>query len=282
MSKDLNPGHWGVKYETPQFYQEEFPLFIEFMDTFFNWFYSQSGFTPGEIESYLADTSRWLDPFSEKDPLQQLIEIKTLKNPGAASKELLEDKYLVRSFEQVMATDAEELLDADGRPLFGQEERAEQIDSWYRDFGQQRIADKSFQDFGNFVPKDSDKLVTADDYNLIVYIEGTKRRQLDHARWLKLLKHIYRIRGTKKAIELFFWISFGCPVTIYYPKVEVGGLDDNFDLDGHVGLRDDYYYDEYTYVIKVPGDIKEFEGVFEKVFRQHFHPSGFTVFLESL
>lgn len=281
MSKELNDGNWGVKYETPLNYQENYPVFLEFMDTFFLYLYRQTGFTPGEIQAYLTDTSNWLDPFSDQDPLQQLIAFKAAKTPGQKVKDFLADKFLVRSFERTMAMDYDELQDADGRPLFTPEGHDDQIDGWYEQLGFQRTADKSFQDFGNFVPKDSDKLVTADGYNYTVYVEGTKRRTLDHARWLKLLKHVYAIRGTKKSMELFFWIYFGVPINIYYPKNDIGGLDDNFDLDGTVGLRDDYYYDEFTYVIRVPGDVADFEGVFERVYRQHFHPAGFTVFLES-
>ncbi|QIQ62071.1 putative baseplate wedge subunit [Salmonella phage kage] len=281
MSKDLNNGHNGVKYETPLFYQNDFPLFIEFMDTFFNWLYRQQGFTQEEILAYLADTSSWMNPESEDSPVKQLIDLKADKTPGSEAKDYLSDKFLVRTFENMMALDAEELLDADGRPLLSIEDKNKQIDDWYNDFGFQRTVDKSFQEFGYFIPVGSDSLLTTTGDTFSVYIEGTKRRTLDHPRWLKLLKHIYKIRGTKKAIELFFWIYFGCPVSVYFTKEDIGGLDGNFECDGTTGMRDDYYYDEYTYVIGVPGDVSDFEGVFERVFRQHFHPAGFTVFLES-
>lgn len=281
MSKTLNNGHHGVKYDTPLFYQKDFPVFLEFMDTFFGWLYRQQGFTEEEINAYLANPDEWINPESSDTPLQQLIDWKVRKTPGSDSKDYLTDKFLVRTFEDMMALDAEELMDVDGRPLIAMEDKNKNIDDWYQDFGFQRTVDKSFQEFGRMVPVGSDKLVTSDGDFFSVYIEGTKRRTLDHTRWLKLLKHIYRIRGTKKAIELFFWIYFGCPVSVYYPKEEIGGLDDNFECDGATGMRDDYYYDEFTYVIRVPGDVIDFEGVFERVFRQHFHPAGFTVFLES-
>lgn len=281
MSKELNSGHNGVKYEAPPFYQTEFPLFIEFMDTFFNWMYRQQGFTEQEIKDYLADTDSWVNPDSNATPLEQLIDIKKRKTPGTEAKDYLSDKFLVRTFEDMMALDAEELMDVDGRPLIAMEDKNDSIDDWYSDFGFQRTVDKAFQEFGRFIPQGSTGMKTAGGDDLTVFIDGTKRRTLDHARWLKLLKHIYRIRGTKKAIELFFWIYFGCPVSVYYPKEDIGGLDDTFDCDGTTGLRDDYYYDEFTYVIRVPGDVSKFDGVFERVFRQHFHPAGFTVFLES-
>lgn len=281
MSKDLNNGHNGVKYETPLFYQNEFPVFIEFMDTFFNWLYRQQGFTEEEILAYLADTGGWVNPNTDQSPIEQLIDIKKRKTPGAEAKDFLEDKFLTRTFENMMALDFEDLLDVDGRPLISMEDKNERIDDWYADFGFQRTVDKSFLEFVKFVPVGSDSLVTSDGDTLSVYVEGTERRTLDHVRWLKLLKHIYRIRGTKKAIELFFWIYFGCPVSVYYPKEAIGGLDDNFECDGATGMRDDYYYDEFTYVIRVPGNVSDFEGVFDRVFRQHFHPAGFTVFLES-
>lgn len=281
MSKDLNDGNIGVKYQTPLNYQNEFPLFIEFMDTFFNWLYRQQGFTEEEIQSYLENTTEWLDTHSDKPPLQQLIDWKLKKTPGREAKDYLSDKFLVRTFENMMALDAEVLQDSDGRPLIAMEDKNKNIDNWYEDFGFQRTVDKTFQEFGRFVPVGSDRLKTADGDDFSVYIEGTKRRTLDHTRWLKLMKHIYRIRGTKKAIELFFWIYFGCPVKVFYPREEIGGLDDNLECDGATGMRDDYYYDEFTYVIQVPGEVSDFEGVFERVFRQHFHPAGFTVFLES-
>lgn len=280
MSKELNDGHVGVKYETPLFYQNDFPVFIDFMDTFFNWLYRQHGFTEEEILLYLDDPS-WLNPESEESPLVQLIDLKLQKPPGTAARDYLTDKFLTRTFEDLMALDFEELLDSEGRPLISPEDKNNSIDSWYQDFGFQRTADKSFPEFSPFIPQGDDNFITSNGDRLTVYIEGTRRRTLDHPRWLKLLKHIYKIRGTQKSIELFFWIYFGLPVSIYYPKEDLAGLDDNFECDGSVGLRDDYYYDEYTYVIRIPGDVSEFEGVFEKVFRQHFHPAGFKVFLES-
>lgn len=280
MSTDLNDGNLGVKYDVPLYFLEEYPKMIKFMDVFYSWLYRQQGFTPEEIQDYIANSADWIDPFTGESPLKQLIDIKTRKTPGREIKDHLEDHFLTRSFEEMLGLDAE-LLDSDNRPLFSEIENDENIDSWYNSFGFQRTADKTFQDYGKFRTSDGEKLVTSDGDDFSVYIDGTKRRTLDHPRWLKLLKHIYKIRGSKKSIELFFWIYFGCPIRVKYPKEQIGGLDDSFDLDGNVGLRDDYYYDEYSYVIVVPGDVKDFEGVFNKVFRQHFHPAGFTVFLES-
>lgn len=280
MQTVLNNGTNGVKYEVPLYFLSEYPNFIKFMDIFYQWLYNQQGFTEEEISSYLQNSKDWLDPFTTDSPLEQLIDIKAKKSPGRQVKEHLEDHYLVRGFEQMLGLDTE-ITDSEGRPLFAECDRNTSIDNWYDSFGFQRTADKSFQEFSRFATKNGQRLITADGDNFSVYVEGTKRRTLDHTRWLKLLKHIYRIRGSKKAIELFFWIYFGCPIQIMYPKEEIGGLDANFDLDGTVGLRDDYYYDEFSYVIRVPGDAKDFEGVFNKVFREHFHPAGFTVFLES-
>lgn len=276
----LNNGMNGTKYDVPLYFLNEYPKFIEFLDVFYDWLYRQQGFTPEEIQRYLDNPNEWIDQYSGVSPLEQLIDVKATKTPGEATVDFLQDHFLVRSFENLLSMDFT-LEDVEGRPLFGENEKEESINSWYDEFGFQRTADKLFPDFGPFVPKDSDGMLTKDGREFSVYLDDTKRRTLDHPRWLKLLKHIYSIRGTRKAIELFFWIYFGVPVIIKEPKLEIGGLDDNFDLDGEVGLRDDYYYDEFSYVIMVPGDITEIQGVFDKVFRQHFHPAGFTVFLES-
>ncbi len=276
----LNNGMNGTKYDVPLYFLNEYPRFIEFMDLFYDWLYRQQGFTAEEIQRYLADPSSWVDQFSNESPLEQLIAIKATKTVGTGTIDYLSDHFLVRSFENLLSMDFT-LEDVEGRPLFAENDKDANINAWYDDFGFQRTADKSFPDFGEFVPAGSDGLLTSDGDTFSVYLDDTKRRTLDHPRWLKLLKHIYSIRGTRKAIELFFWIYFGVPVKIKEPKNEIGGLDDNFDLDGYVGLRDDYYYDEFSYVIMVPGDITEIQGVFDKVFRQHFHPAGFTVFLEN-
>lgn len=130
MSKDLNDGNIGVKYQTPLFFQNEYPLFIEFMDTFFNWLYRQNGFTEEEILSYLANTSEWLEVHSDKSPVEQLIDWKLRKTPGTVAKDYISDKFLVRTFEDMMALDAEVLLDSDGRPLIAMEDKNASIDSW--------------------------------------------------------------------------------------------------------------------------------------------------------
>lgn len=280
MSTGLNDGTNGTRYDVPLFFLEEYPLFIEFMDTFFDWIYNQQGFTQVELESYLDDTS-WMDPTSTKDLMHQLIDLKRLDPPGAAGRATLDHKLLTRDFDLIKALDCEDLQDADGRSIFAMDDHEEAIELHYEDFGFQKTADYAFEYYVEYKTLEGFNFLTADGEKYNVGVTDKKRRNLDHSRWLKLLKHVYRIRGTQKATELFFWLYFGAPIRVSYPKEKIARLDDNFVLDGDNTLRDDNYYNEYSYVIKVPGDVERYQGVFDKIYRRHFHPTGFTVFLES-
>ena len=271
----------SVKHDVPLYFLEEYPVFIEFMDTFFHWLYNQQGFTEQEIRDYIANAGDWVNPHTTDSPLQQLIEIKSRKMQGVASTNFLEDHFLERKFEEMISLD-ETILDVEGRELFGIYDHNQGINAKYDDMGLERITDKPFFEYGEFFTSDKETFSTKEGDDLYVNNGTQKRRVLDHIRWLKLLKSIYRIRGTKKSFELFFWLYFGLPVQIKEPKNDIAGLDGNFDLDGVVGLRDDYYYDEYSYVIQIPvDDLKDYQGVFERIFKKHFHPAGFNVFLES-
>lgn len=280
--KYYNHSRPPVREDVPLYFLEEYPVFLEFMDVFFDWLYNQQGFTEAELQSYLDNMTDWVDPFSTKSPLEQLVEIKTRLSPGAEAKNFLEDHFLHRKFEELLSKN-ETILDKDGKPLFASYNHTNNIDAKYDDFGFEKTIDRAFMEFGEFRTKDQEDFVTSENNDILfVSIDVEKRRTLDHIRWLKLLKTIYRIRGTKKSFELFFWMYFGLPIQIKEPKNEIAGLDGNFDLDGTVGLRDDYYYDEYSYVIQLPvDDISDYQDVFNRIFKKYFHPAGFTVFLES-
>lgn len=77
----------------------------------------------------------------------------------------------------------------------------------------------------------------------------------DDVRFIKLLHHLYQIRGTMKCAEIFFSIFFGNNVEVRqsFPRDRMAVLDDNFILDGDIVTRDDDLYSEFSYEVELYG-----------------------------
>lgn len=98
---------------------------------------------------------------------------------------------------------------------------------------------------------------------------------------IRLVKDLHAIKGTEQSMKLFFRLYFGTDITVISPKHQMCVVEENFDLDGVNCLRDDWYYQEYAYVIRVVDtDLERYKSVFEDIYLKYIHPSGFKVFLE--
>ncbi|AXF41394.1 hypothetical protein SHAb15599_00025 [Acinetobacter phage SH-Ab 15599] len=99
----------------------------------------------------------------------------------------------------------------------------------------------------------------------------------DHVLTARILRSLYQLKGTTKALELFFNVFYGEAVSIINPNNLIAVLDDNFVLDSSVVLKDDIVFSEFGIIIKAKHDKSYYEPLFTDVYLKMFHPSGFGV-----
>lgn len=107
----------------------------------------------------------------------------------------------------------------------------------------------------------------------------------------KRIVDYYKIRGSADSIETFFRLLFNSDVEVEYPYestlIPSSGtydtsnnlyLDNKGFLSDTIKIQDSYFYQKYSYVIKSPHNISEWEDTFSKL----VHPAGFIFFGEIL
>jgi len=263
-----------IKFHVPGHYLTDYPKFVLFIEKYYEWLYRQGGFTAAE-KSLLIEERDWLqaniDKFIETglitdiansdDEVEQAIQLmSSMKNPGSVSQDLIKDFILERSF-SVFDTSEEEVFEtADGHALEAKELNQSMIDMW-------------INTQGFFIPA-----------------TGSEVGRLDQILLVRLIKHISLVKGTQKAAELFFSMFFDEDISannggngaFYKPKYDIFTIDEITSLidDKNSVIRDDYYYNEFSYVIKVKNPPEFYKLAFESVYLKYIHPAGFMVFLQ--
>lgn len=183
----------------------------------------------------------------ENSGIKEAIQRGSILNPGATSDLLPELITLEEIHQEFVTSDDDYFENSDASRLQTYIDNEESIKGWTKAFG--------IKSFGAGVDK-----------TLMV----------------SLIKHVNAIKGTEKAIELFFSIYFNEDVQVYYPKFDIAVIDDNMIPDVSGTIRDDYYYNEFSYVIRVNGDLNSYTDLFAEIYLKNIHPAGFKVFLEKI
>lgn len=259
-----NPSFF-IDDQVPEDYKRNAQMFLLFIKKYYDWMYRKEGLSKEEVSLIRDNPSTYLDAdivslatnnFSTqryKQTIDELIIDKNITlNSGRISDDIEQD-YMLESEEEIFITaDDEYFADANDVSVRSHDFNPVFLDNWFRNF--------NFPVVGN---------------------DGLNR--VDYSLLVSLLKHINAVKGTQKAIELFFAIFLNIDssqVTVYIPKFEISTIDDNFVPDGTDQLRDDYYHDEYSYVIRTPYDPETYRSTFETIYLKYMHPAGFKVFLE--
>lgn len=104
----------------------------------------------------------------------------------------------------------------------------------------------------------------------------------DKVRFVKLLPYLKNKAGNTEFTKIFFSWLFTGDIEIIYPKRSIFTLEENCTLDNSGSyLRDDYYYSEFCYVVRVEGEpLFTNSDAFFELYVKHFHPAGFGFFVE--
>ena len=253
--------------QVPLHLKENGAGFILFMQKYFDWLHRDSGFSNTEIEILRNDTS-WLksdvDKFiasrllkyvdtKESDIVDRsIIELSNIQNPGQYSDALAQNILLEGEKSDYLTIDDEEFITADNVQLALQKFDNEMIQNWFNMMGAERPT--------------FDKIISS---------------SIDEVLFITLMKHINGIKGTEQSMRLFFSIYFNETIDIYQPKFDIAVIDGNWILDGTSVPRDDFKYNEYSYVIRLSGQLSNYEDIFNRIYLKNVHPAGFKVFLES-
>lgn len=239
----------NIKRFIPKHYNREYPLFVEFLNSYFKYVHRTQNATP---EEYLKRVERLGELGYSKQRSESLTDvIARLRPPSEFS-----DQSAITTKEREYTR-----VETDGYILCAEGSEKLEFVPDNRVELEMMFQDRGFSDF-------FDEL-------------GGGLRSIDAIRFYKLLKEMKSMAGSRKVIELFFsWLHEGEIIT-EYPRFKISTLDENFIPDGDNYLRDDYYYSEFSYVVKAYGKAKVSEPeAFYELYRKHFHPAGFGYFLE--
>jgi hypothetical protein len=240
----------------PRYFLDEYPLFVKFFEYYFQWKNRNGEFNNNDLAFFSALLGITAD---EYDGAIELIRLSNTKSPWQHQSSLAEE-YLLERTENVAETSLEEIfLTADDEILEPPVLNSELVTN--------AIAEK-----GGFYTSN---------------VLGTN--EMDLILCERLISHVASVKGTKTATNLFFLMFFGENLTdnvaegaeyIWYPKTQTISIDHDLDIDGTASMRDDAFYNEFTYVINTKHNREFYEPLFSNIYMKYIHPSGFGVFIE--
>lgn len=234
----------------PSHFSRSYPLLVEFLELYSSFLYDGS-LQQHEVQGLLDDESWWPrrdDTFSSPEErlfykIQDLQKVRKIFGFEQNNVNLVEEKSLLGGLTQIRSLDGMILGSSDNREMGADYKEEAHLQSWLKDKG---LAIKS--SVGGF----------------------------DISSFVKLARHIFKIRGSMECARIFFESMYGGRVITHLPREEISALDSNMVLDGVNFLRDDIYYDEFTYVINLIGS--KYNTLGSKYFdlwKNRFHPGGF-------
>jgi len=250
-----------IHSQLPVRIQEKYPQFVTFLEKYYQWMYREAGFNQAEID-YVTNQQIWLATdvakYLETGAIQYsgtattneaLVEMSNQKHSGNWLDNAIPSYFLERQFDKFTDVDDVIFQTADGYDLEAPKYDPNYIQLWLARLGY--------------------------DTDYITRINST----FDQILLIKNLKLIYSIKGTFSSIQLFFNMYFNETVTLYNPKFDIAAIDNNFVLDGSNSIRDDNYYNEYSYVVYVQNDPSVYTEQINNIYMKYIHPAGFKMFL---
>lgn len=254
-------GTHDADYYLPAFFRKEYPKLIEFLDAYIDSLYG-SIVSPEQLQLFMEDESWWegSDLTYENEDIRNLEKIKAfdkyrLENFGIQEKnvDLLDNKTLKRKQTILQSLNSLFFESSDGQTILASDEDNLHIETWLRENNLTELANNISSD--NF------------DFDTISLI--------------KVINHLFKIKGTTECARIFFSIIYSGEVYVELPRNKIAILDDNFTLDENIKLRDDYEYDEFTYIINLVGSKFDIIGSkYLDMYKRVFHTSGFRCILK--
>ena len=265
---------YDIKRLLPSHYIEQYPLFVAFFQYYYDWLYRYGGYTYDELNRLIIEQN-WLQTNIDKfiylgnkqyatidkprDIEFTLIELQNTRASGTVAQRLHSEYLLERKYSFLETSQEEHFITADEVEFDTPIRNDLFVKNWF------------------------------DMQGMPWQPQGYDLEAIDNILLTRLLKSIWDIKGTAQAARLFFMIYFKEDIAEnnsgsvwIIPKQSIGVIDDNLILDNTQVIRDDEYYNEYSYVIKTKYDYSYYKDLFENIYLKYLHPSGFKVFLEQV
>ena len=279
----MNPER-RIKLQLPEHFIDDYPRFINFIEKYYEWLHRDSGLTDKEIQQIRDNSSDWVIGNETID--DAILRINNERNTGALVDDFVDDSLLKRKFDYIETTDGFLVETSDDQIIQSQRLNKNIILDLLTRFDFPYTENGLINNYDFLLTNNSEFFLTEESENFVLPPEneeqGKRFRTLDYIRLIKVVKKVYQIRGTLKSIELFFDLFFGEPVDVIYPKFNILTIDDSesFIDDANSVIRDDYLYNEFSYIIKTPNDPETYKVLFDSIYLKYFHPSGFRVFIQ--
>lgn len=235
----------------PRHYNREYPLFVEFLNNHFNYLHRSQNLSP---EAYMQRVERFVANGMSESMATRRADAITHKRPATEFRDQLPFTRKPREYKQVALTDLI-LRGNNGETLLFREDHQIETDAMMDDRGMKPF----FRQLSSGV------------------------KSIDPVRFYRLMRDFKASAGSNDFIKLYFsWLYEG-EIEVTYPRENIMRLDENFILDsGDNRLRDDKYYSEFSYVVKCYGEPKVYNPeIYIEMYRKHFHPAGFGLFVET-
>lgn len=238
----------------PPHFTNSYPYLVEFLEAYVTNLYS-SRLGPEQLSLFLSDESWWDKSNYQFDSpedrqFQKIVDLQKFRERFGISSgpvNLIENKSLERPKVGIDLLDGYVLSSSDDFTFEVSDESQFHIKSWLKDKGLDSLSDLSERDIS-----------------------------LDLNLFIKLARHLYKIRGSMECARIFFESVYGGSVYTEFPRDKISTLDDNFVLDGTNFLRDDLEYDEFSYVVNLVGSkYNEIGSKYVDLWLEAFHPAGF-------
>lgn len=244
----------------PNFFMSHYPELVEFMDLYLDSLY-KGDLSPDQVKYFMEEDDSWwvnkgreyATPDDAKLQRAKDLEIYRRNNFGLHEKtvELLDNKSLQRRTSLLFDLSGLLLSDNSSISLLAPRNENLPLKQW--------LESKNFKELAETLENDLN---------------------FDVINFIKFSRHLYKIKGSLACAKLLLETFYESAVVTELPRIKIATLDDNFTLDEDKKLRDDFVYDEFTYIVNLIGD-KYFEigDKYFEMYKRVFHPSGFRIIL---
>jgi len=247
--------HLRVGKHLPLHFKEMYPKLVAFIETYYE-FMNDSGFMNsvirsriqnGETELVRDDAEAFVATLDERlsglDQQTADIHVSDWRAPNWWSANMMSILNMERIPESFLTSEQNIFKTSDGETYQSNFVHKKTIENWMKDAG--------FPEASAF---GGDAILTS-----------------------RILRSLYQLKGTSKALELFFNVFYGEQVTIINPNKLIACIDDNFILDSNVQIKDDLLFSEYSIIVQSEHPREYYEPLYTDVYLKMFHPAGFGV-----
>lgn len=243
----------------PEHFSKYYPNLVEFFEIYVNSLYS-SDISSGQLTEMWTNESWWnrsgevFISLEERNISKAAGLVAFRANYGISNRvvNLIEDKTLERDWVGLSTIDGFSFISSDVKSPEFRKDNYFHIKNWLQGKGLTELAEVSNDGF-----------------------------RCDMELFIKISRNLFKMRGSMQCAKVYFEALYGGNAVITFPRDKISTLDDNFEPDGTVVLRDDLEFDEFTYVVNLVGsNYSKLGDKFVDMYLRVFHAAGFRCLIK--